>query len=325
MSTSILRAPSARFLAAASFVVAICAVLLRTQAYARNPDVAAWGITFDLTLTIPLLYWFFVVRPGKAPVMTLAPLFVVCTIAATALIPRGQQQFVRDLGRFAVPVAEIGLVGAIVHRMRRRERGENAIRALLGDTRVADVVEAELSMVYYAFLGWRKKPAETAGRAFTFHERSGWGTVLVCIFVLIAAEGLGMHLLLARWTPYAAWGWTFLDVWGVIWLLGDYHALRLRRSELTADALHIRFGMRWSVTVPLTSIESIEPIHNEKQWKRRDVLKVAMLEEPRYLVVLREPIVARGLAGLRKEIRALALLPDDEAVMAELGSKLLSC
>ena len=309
------RAP---FLLSAAFVFAICTLLVRSQAFARNPDVAAWGITFDLTITVPLLYWFFVVRTKKAPAITLAPVFVLCTFAAMALLPRGQQQFVRDLGRFAVPLAEIAVVAGIVHRI-RRGRGTNAI-----ENRVFDVVESELLMVVYAFAGWRMKPAAVEGRAITFHERSGWGTILAAIFVLIAAEGIGMHLLLGMWTPYAAWAWTALDIWGAIWLLGDYHALRLRRSSLTDDALNIRLGLRWSVSIPLSAIESILPIREESEWKRRDVLKLAMLEEPRWLVVLREPVVVKGLAGLRKEVHALAMLPDDDEAIGALQAAITS-
>jgi hypothetical protein len=40
------------------------------------------------------------------------------------------------------------------------------------------------------------------------------------------------------------------------------------------------------------------------------VLKIAILDEPRWLITLREPVIARGMAGIRKEIRALAILPD---------------
>ena len=306
-----LRAPSVRFFLSASFVIAICALLVRSQLFAMNPDIAAWGVTFDLTITVPLLYWFFVVRAGKAPALTIAPVFVVATLAASLLVPRGHQQFLRDLGRVAVPLAEVALLGAVAWRL-RRVRGKNAIRELLGDTRVADVVESEVLVFRYAFTGWRSEPEAVDGRPITFHQRSGWPVILAGILLLIAAEGLGMHLLLARWSPTAAWTWTAFDLWAAIWLLGDCNALRLHRSYLTNDTLHIRLGLRWSVSIPLSSIASIEEVREEKQWKRKDVLKVAILEEPRWLITLREPMIAHGLAGIRKEIRAVALLPDDD-------------
>lgn len=312
-----LRAPSLRFLLSASFVVALCALLVRSQLFAMNPDVAAWGITFDLTITVPLLYWFFVVRTGKAPALTLAPVFVVATLAAALVVPRAHQQFLRELGRIAVPLAEVALLGAVAWRL-RRVRGKNAIRELLGDTRVAEVVESEVLMLRYAFTGWRSEPEAVEGRPITFHQRSGWPVILAGILLLIAAEGLGMHLLLARWSTTAAWTWTAFDVWAAIWLLGDCNALRLRRSHLTHDTLHIRLGLRWSISIPLASIASIDEVREEKQWKRKDVLKVAILEEPRWLITLREPMTAHGLAGIRKEITAVALLPDDDEVITAL-------
>ena len=292
-----------------------------------HADVLAWGVTFDLTITLPLAYWFFVVRRKKAGVLTIAPVFLAGTAIASYV---GQPQFVQQLGRVAVPFAEVLLAGALVRRIlaaRKEsrkfagpyERIHFAARTLAGEGRVADVIASEVAMLYYAFFGWRAKVEETRGTAITFHEQSGWSSVVACILLLIAAEGIGMHLLLARWNSIAAWGWTFLDVWGAIWLIGDAHALRLRRSSLDDETLHVRLGLRWNVSIPLSLIASVEEIRGE--WTRKkDVLKVAMLDEPRWLITLREPVVAHGLAGLRKEIRALAVRPDQEEWLSFLPS-----
>ena len=285
-------------------------------------DIFAWGLTFDLTISLPFLYWFFVVRRGKAQALTIAPVFIAGTAAASFLIPPAQQGFLSQLKLFVLPLAEISLVTALVMRIRRAaktpsastdayERIHHAVRALIGETRVAEIVASEIAMVYYALFTWRRKPEAVAGRAFTVHERCGWGTILVCICVLIIAEGIGMHLLLARWSTIAAWAWTTLDLWAMLWLLGDYQGLKLRRSVLTDDALHIRLGLRWNVTIPLTSIASIEDGTREG----RDVLKVAMLEDARVLIALDAPVVVKGLAGLRKTITAIALLPDDDETL----------
>jgi hypothetical protein len=137
--------------------------------------------------------------------------------------------------------------------------------------------------------------------------------------VLLAAEGIGMHLLLAQWSAKAAWAWTALDLWAVIWLLGDYHALRLKRSFIDDEVFHLQFGVRWSLTIPLDNIASIEELHGE--WKKRkDVLKIAILDEPRWLLTLREPMTARGLAGIRKTVTALALRPDDDDALRSLST-----
>src|SRR6476619_5286423 len=92
-----LRSPAALFTLIA-ISIAICEVaIVRSALFARNRDIAAWGVTFDLTITIPLLYWFVVVRPGHARAITLAPLFVLCTSAAAVILPRGDQAFLHQL------------------------------------------------------------------------------------------------------------------------------------------------------------------------------------------------------------------------------------
>ncbi|HYO77224.1 MAG TPA: hypothetical protein VE010_12230, partial [Thermoanaerobaculia bacterium] len=255
--------------------------------------------------------------------ITLAPVFIAGTFLAALLLPNAQQQFVDHLQLFAVPAAELLLLVALVRRVARlkRERSTDAdpyvriftaARSLIGEGRAAEVVASELAMFYYALFCWRKKPEEVNGRAFTLHERSGWSTVLAGIILLVVAESIGMHLLLAMWSPVAAWLWTAMDVWAIVWLMGDYHALRLRRSWVDGEALHLNYGLRWSVSIPLDAIASVEEVRVESEWKRKDVLKVAMLEEPRWLIAFDQPLVARGMAGFRKEIRGIALLPDDD-------------
>jgi len=305
--TILFRRPAARFALAALVVLSACVLILRSRAFAADPDVRAWGVTFDLTITIPLLYWFFVVRPRRASPLTLASVFIVCTMAAALLVPRSQQFFLHDL-KYLVAALEVVLIATAMRR-----------------PRLAALITSEATILYYALFTWRKAPEHVDGRAVTFHERSGWGSVVACVIVLIASEGIAAHLFLATWSVKAAWAWTFLDVWGALWLAGDYQALRLRRSFVDSEALHLRIGMRWTATIALSNIASIEAVRSESEWKRRDVLRVAMLDEPRWLVTLHEPVVAQGLAGIKKTIRAVALLPDDDRFVSDALSGGASC
>jgi hypothetical protein len=321
-----LRNPRAQFLFTALFVVAACVLIARSQVFAANPDIAAWGVTFDLTVTIPLLYWWMIVKPGRAHAITIAPLFILGTLAAGWLLPRGQRDFVEQLRMIGLPLVELFVIVAVVARVRalRRsrsgstdayERIAHSVRAIAGDSRVAEVVASEMTILYYAFFGWTKAPDNRDGHNFTVHQRAGWATVVACIIVLVIAESIGMHLLISMWSPLAAWIWTGLDIWAVVWLLGDLNGLRLRPSWIDADGLHIRYGLRWSVTVPFGDIAAVAEVRAESEWKRRDVLRVAMLEEPRWLIQLRTPVTARGMAGLRKTITGIALLADDDEAL----------
>ena len=309
-------------------IIGGCLAVRNSGAFATSPEVAAWGITFDLTISVPALYWILLVRTGRVRPLTMGPVFLLGTLAVTMLLPRAHQEFVRQLATLVACVTPL-LVGATMVRHAVASRGwphestdpheriSNAARALLGEGRVSEIVASEVTMVYYAFFGWEQRP-EPRERSVSFHERSGWGSVVACVLLLIAAEGVAMHLLLMRWSPIAAWAWTTLDVWAMIWFVGDYHALRLRPTWLDERTLHLRHGLRWNISISRAAIASVRPVQDASDWKRRDVLNVAMLEEPRWLITLHEAQIAQGLAGMRKEIRAVALSPDQDEWIAEL-------
>ena len=308
---------------AALSLAAICVGIARSHLFLRNPDVAAWGITFDLTITIPLLYWLFVVRPGHAKPLTIAPLFVAGVTLATLAIPRGHHQFAEQLRYVSAPleIVTLVLIGRRLARMRvagtihgdTYARIDAATRAVLGDSKVATFVAMEVTIVYYSLFAWRT-PAPESDETITLHKESGWGSILACILVLLIAESIGLHLALQLWFRTGfVWTVTALDLYGILWLLGDYHALRLRPSIASSDTFHIRHGLRWSLDVPLSNVASIDRVAREEEWKgKKNILKLTMFDEPRYLLRLREPQTANGIAGITKTIDAIALRPDDD-------------
>jgi hypothetical protein len=284
--------PTRLFALIALTIVTLCVLVTRNTS---NLDVAAWGVTFDLTLTIPLVWYFVVVKTGTAKPVTLIPVFVVCMMLAALVVPRGQQQFLHDLRYLSAPLEVVALVLL-------------AKRAAAGESRVAKFAAAEVEVLKYALFSWRKQPVE---QGFTVHERNGWGTIVACILAMIGFESIGMHLLVQMWSVKAAWIVTALDLYGALWLIGDYHALRLRPSYAKDGILYIRYGLRWNAEVPMGEIEGVEEVRSEADWKQKGILKMAMLDEPKYLVRLRQPITAHGLGGFRRTIHAVAILPDD--------------
>jgi hypothetical protein len=115
----------------------------------------------------------------------------------------------------------------------------------------------------------------------------------------------------------AAWIVTTLDIYGLLWLLGDFQALRLRPTRIEDDTLVLNYGLRWRAEIPLSAIAAIEPVHAEADWKRKSVLKMAMLDEPRLLIRFAEPRTMQGLAGIRRTFDAIAILADDDAGFAD--------
>jgi hypothetical protein len=318
-----LRSPVRLFAACSVAIVVTLVALVRSPLFARSPEVGSWGITFDLTITIPALYFLLVVRTGRARAITVAPVFVVCTLLAPFVVPGGEQGFLHQLRLIAAPLDVLTII-LIVRRLASARgeasttrdvyaRVERAAEAIFGRGIAAAVVTMEVTLLWYALFCWRAQPdIPTGARAITIHRRSGWGSVVACMVVLIAFESLGIHILIQHWSVRVAWVITALDLYGMLWLIGDYHAIRLRPTLALEETVEFRHGLRSHMTIRRDRIATVERVRQEADWKRKGTLKLAMLDEPSHLIRFRGPAVVRGLGGVERTIDSIAIRPDDE-------------
>src|SRR3954468_12730367 len=134
---------------------AIAILLVRSQVYAAHPDVLAWGLTFDLGISIPLIYWFAFVRTGVMQPMTMIPLFVVAVAIASRIVPAGQHHFAQQLGYVAAPL-DLVTLWMVARRLMRARSAANQqddvptwiaqiTRQLFGDGAAAGFVALEIS------------------------------------------------------------------------------------------------------------------------------------------------------------------------------------
>jgi hypothetical protein len=324
-----------RPLSLAAFVLS-AAVVYAADLYAAgllgavpHADVLAYAVTADLVLLVPLLYYLFVVRGRGWPAVTVAPVFLISLLAAGGILPEPHHGLLDALAWFAVP-AELFVVGFVAVKARQVARAYRAAgtgttdpaaqlrvaaRQALGDHVVADIVAFELALLYYAVLSWRRRPA-TGG--FSHHRRAGYGAVLGTLGVVMAVETVGLHVLVQRWSPAAAWVLTALSLYALVWLLGDLQAVRLRPLRVERDALVLRVGLRWTLVVPFDAVEVLRPFDPQRDGrKRRGYLAAVVAGGPRYLLVLRHPLQAEGPYGLRRTVRAVGFRVDAPEVFEE--------
>lgn len=134
--------------------------------------------------------------------------------------------------------------------------------------------------------------------------------ILAGIMIAIVIELMAGHLLLHLWSPIAAWIHTAIGLYGTLWLIGDYRAMRFRPIRLSDGALHIRCGLRWSVHVPLSEIAAIEPA-GRRHANEEGYLDASPSWSPRQTIRLKHPVVAEGPYGIRKNVQVLGIQLDE--------------
>ena len=289
----------------------------------ERPETVALGITLDLTVVVPLTYYFLVVRPRNWPPVALAPVLVLSLVIAAAILPSDHQQTLRVVEALAIPVevALLGWVGWQAARALRQirhsatadpvEELHRSARKFLRVHRVADVFAFELAVLFYAFGTWRSKLRIPDGTyAFTSHRRSGHGGLVFALFVLTVVEGVAVHLLLASWSTVLAWVLTFLSFYGALWLIADYRATVLRPSLVNEVEVWIRGGLRWRTRVPRDQMAAVARTKPDPQ---ECTMSVAFLTTPNIWVRFSAPVLLEGPYGIRRQVCCVGLVVDEPA------------
>ena len=301
---------------AALYVASI--LLAQSALFTRDPRLIGVGITLDLTVTATWVAWLALVRPGRLPGWILAPVFLAGAATAKLAVPPEGQGALAIIG-LGWALAEVGLVAALVLKGRRvasrvralRREGEGVRLAferargeVLGMPRLAAALVLEVSLLAYGVGGWFLR-APTDG--FSIHRRRAWPVLASVLAFLVAVETFAAHVILARWSPVAAWIATASSLYALLWLAGDAHALRLSRLRVTADALVVEMGLRWRVEIPRADLAAVRAVDTAPSG---DLLRADLLW-PNVLVELSRPAVAHGLFGRTRRVERISLSLDD--------------
>ena len=305
--------------AAAFFVVE---VLPRADA----PGAVAAGVTLDLIVLVPALYYAVLVRGRGWPAITLVPVVLLSFGAASLLVPTEHHGLLDAVG-YGLPAVEIALAGYVGHKAWRVVRANREARAAGGDVydRVretlrdafdAPAVEGalayEVSLFHYAFA---LRHAEAPAHGFAYHRRSGYGAVFAAVLMTTAVELVAVHFLLRSWSETAALAHVALSAYGIVWLVGDYRAMRRRPHEARASGLRLRYGLRWDLDVAWDRVDLVR--RTRRPAPGDDYLSTVPVGSPRYVVELRVPVEATGPYGLRRDVRRVGLVVDEPEAFEE--------
>lgn len=324
----------------AVFTSGVYAVALHLSGILPTLDRAgavAAGVTLDLAVLVPAVWYLLVARRLGWSWLTVVPVVAAGMIAASRIVPADHHATLGVLEIAIVPL-ELALLGYVAWRAVRAFRRAGAAaggagdpfslirasaRGLVPNGRLADAVADEISVFYGGLVSWWLRPPPDRSTCFPFHRRDACASLIVGLLLVLAIELFPVHLLLARWNPVLAWVVTALSVYGAVWMVADLQAMRLRPIRLTARALDLRIGLRWDVSIPVERIARVERIAPGTPRAGRDVLNLVPLGEPTHRVTAHDPVVVRGPYGVRRAARAIAFGVDEperfEAALARLG------
>jgi hypothetical protein len=288
--------------------IAISALLSFLARAFNNPRVSAAAVA-DLTLTVPALYYFLLVRTGhRSP----KSIFVIAALGlwrASFLFP----QIVP--GKIWIGGAlEFALIAAVVITIRKAKassetdpvnRIAGALRTIIPAPTAAKAIASEISVLYYA-LAPRLTPDIPAGaQPFTIHKKSGKADLFGAIALASLLEIVPVHLLLGHWSRTAAWIATALSLYGALWLFAMARAFSARPTLITTDSILIRLSLLLTLRIPAAELRDITTAGSE------------------LTLHFRHPLTADKAAGFTTRLESFSLTPDDAAAFENAARQLL--
>jgi hypothetical protein len=283
------------FLCFAAAVYSVIFWLVPQLNAGRSPAVG-WAAIADLTVTVPLAFYWFVIRGAGYQLAAVLPVILMGVRAAGFIHP------VPAILWIAAPL-EIAVVLSLLRR-----RGSVRFKLL----------RSELEMFYFAFFSWRAKPNVPAtARPLSYAESSGATQLLPLLAFVLTLETAGVHLIVHRWTPAAAWIFTALDLYALVWIAALWRSIYLRPILIEGDVLILRLGYLFSARIAREEIAAWKSPAGSLDAYKKGIFRNVRMADPQFLIELTHPIAMNGPFGIRRQISTLALSVDEPAKLAE--------
>ncbi len=308
-----------------ALMIGAMVLLAQSSTFTMNPNYLSIGITFDLLLTVPFVY-FLLVRKTEIPKTTIVPFIVIGMIVCSFILPSENQYYLSLFKSWVFPVIELCVVSYVVYNVHKMIKHYKSIDDTTIDffsalkktcyenfpKRVVMPLVTEIAVFYYGFITWRNKPLKE--NEFTYHKNNGVVPVLIVLLFMVVVETVVFHLLLIRWNDTAAWILTLLSVYSGFQLFGFLKSITKRPIRIEKDKLLLHYGIMSETTIELSQISHIEVSSKDIEFddEVRKLSPLGELDNHNIVLHLKEEHILIGLYGIKKSYKTLALHIDDE-------------
>lgn len=181
---------------------------------------------------------------------------------------------------------------------------------------IVKMAVSEFLLFYYALFSWKKR-TPTNDSAFTLHKKSSLIAFQIMLIHAIIIETVGIHWWLHEKSTVLSIVLLILNVYSIVFILGDIQAVRLNPVRMTDQYLYLSLGLAKKMVISLDDIESItmdQHLLMQKINKKTTVDFIARDFEPVHphlILELKKPCPATLLMGVDRVYSRVAIRLDE--------------
>ncbi|MDF2608233.1 MAG: hypothetical protein K0S34_2431 [Bacillales bacterium] len=324
--------------------------LYRLPIYNSIPNGVILGSLFDFLIVIPLITYFFIIR--KRYSLKYMGLAIIAGYgAAYFIIPNAQIQqyefvpYIILISEALFILLELYIFYKILIKLPKliREYKKLSLESSLflynlrlsldknlPNQKVLQVFLSEFAIFYYSLFSWNKKVEVSNGQSFTYHKKTSVLSVYIMLIHAIVIETIGLHYFLHQWNEIIAYIVFFLNVYTVLYFLGEINATRLTPFILSDEKLYLQTGLSKSMEVPLDSIKVFKYYDGPEKFTKKELATLFdarvidfITEKPTFEILLKEPQTLNLLYGIQRKVDRIVLNIDEPNNFYEQLTKLI--
>jgi len=300
-------------------------VLSKSSIFLMYPKELSVGITFDLILIIPIIY-FLLIRKSEIPNITTTPFFIAGIIIASFIIPKDFQFYLTQVKNWVLPVVEIAIFFLVIYKVRQLNKTVSkdfaetldfysslkSASAQILPKKLSSAFATEIAVIYYGLFNWKKRKLNS--NEFSYHKSSGTIALLSVFIFLILIETSVIHLLLVKWSTVAAWILSILSIYTIIQVFGIMRSMSKRPIAIENGVVKLRYGLFSESTILLSNISNVEITTKSIEFNNsiRKLSPLRDLESHNVVINLKKESTLYGLYGIKSTYTTLAFYVDDE-------------
>ncbi|MDB5017146.1 MAG: hypothetical protein JWQ84_1978 [Mucilaginibacter sp.] len=314
------------FITALAFTIFIGGTFMLHVVPPAATNKIANGLLADFVVTFPVLYYFIIVRPLKKSAKSILLVVSICCFVAYVILPQHQKDYILQVRKLTA-LAELGFIIYALTKLKKINHSykihqsvmadpiynlRSAMADVLGESLAIKVLAAELAVLRYGLLFWRKEKSTLKKSIdFSTHKEAGYVAIWCILIVAMMVELVAVHLLLMKWSNLAANIVTILSAYGSIIIIADLSAIVKRNILINKHQLVLRTGLRWRTVTTPENVLSIKKIVYDHPAEDGLFMGGVFKKSGNLLIMFKEPVQVDKLYGAGKKYTSILMNIDD--------------
>ncbi|MBW6062351.1 beta-carotene 15,15'-monooxygenase [Planococcus sp. CP5-4] len=319
----------ARWTFAFLFLVLISNFLVYRSPFSSSviPEDSFWlvvGSLVDFAIVIPLL-WLLSFRINAKQLLAviatglIAARFIIPALYFEPFAPLFYMGLIIEISVLAAELALLVILLIHIPKIRRSMSKQSgsplfslfpAVHENIKPNPLVHIVLSEALAFYYAFFTWKKRPPEDP-TSITLHKNTSSIAFNIMLIHAIVIETLGIHWWLHDKSAVLSIVLLILNVYSVIYFIGDIQATRLNPLTIKGGNLNVSLGLNKRISAPIESIAAVRWGAKPEADALEFVAKDFEEPEPQVVIDFNVPQQAVLFFGKTRPISQIALKVDD--------------